>query len=70
MPLVAIKQTRTYLLLECPNLDTQRRLRNVQPLGGAREAQLLRNGQKIAQAANLHDICIVSKPIGILYWRI
>ena len=67
---LAIKQARAYLLLQCPDLNAQRRLCNVQPLGGAREAQLLRHGQKITQAANLHDICIVSKPIGILYWRI
>jgi len=46
MPLVSVEQ-RAPTSCSSPDLNTQRRLRNVQTLGGAREAQFLRYGDKI-----------------------
>jgi hypothetical protein len=51
------------------NLLTERRLRNVQPLRGAAKVQFFRNGNKVAQMAQLnHHILNVSfEIINILY---
>jgi hypothetical protein len=42
----------------------------VQPLRGPREAQFFCDCDKITEAAEFHDIYMVSKVIAILYWRI
>jgi hypothetical protein len=42
----------------------------MQALRGAGEAQLFRDCDKITEAAEFHDIYMVSKVIAILYWRI
>jgi hypothetical protein len=47
VPLVSIEQPGTDFLFQRPNLNAERWLRNVQPLGGARKAQFLRHCDKI-----------------------
>ena len=70
MPLIPIEEPSTDLLLQCPNLNAERRLGNMLALGSAREAQFFCDRDEIAKSANFHDIYIVSKVIAILYWRI
>lgn len=47
----ATHQLNAELLLKHPHLTTERGLRDVQPLSGAREIALARNGQEVAQSA-------------------
>jgi hypothetical protein len=47
MPLISIEQLSTDFLFQRPDLNTERRLRDVQTLGGARKAQFLRHCDKI-----------------------
>jgi hypothetical protein len=47
MPLITVEQLSTDFLLQRLDLNAERRLRNVQTLGGARKAQFLRHGDKI-----------------------
>src|SRR5262245_34605350 len=51
---VAPQQRHTQGSLELAELLAQRRLRDVQPLGGAREAQLLGDGYEVAKIAQVH----------------
>ena len=51
---LALEQRRTQLLLQILDLPAQRRLRDVQPLGGAGEALLVGHGDEVAQVAKLH----------------
>ncbi|MCY1241781.1 hypothetical protein D9M72_547020 [compost metagenome] len=55
-PLVALEQPDLELFFERLDLDAQRRLRNVQALRGAREVELLGDGDEIAEMAQFHDI--------------
>ncbi len=47
VPLVSIEQPSADFLFQRPDLNAERRLRNVQPLGGARKAQFLGDCDKI-----------------------
>jgi hypothetical protein len=53
--LVALEQSRANLLFERPDLNTQRRLRDVKALSCAVEAAFVRNHNKIFELAELHD---------------
>jgi hypothetical protein len=46
-PAGAVKQCRSELLLESTDLVTQRRLGDVQPLGGPAEVKLLSDGDEV-----------------------
>ena len=50
----AIEQHRSDHLLQLLDLMRQRGLRDVQPLGRAREAARVRNGEKITQVTQFH----------------
>ena len=67
---VSIEQSRADFLFQRPNLHAERGLGDVQSFRGARKAQFLGQDDKITEAADFHDIYIVSKLIVILYWRI
>ena len=56
--LVPGEQLRAQLLLQRADLPGQHRLRDVQPLGGPAEVQLLGHGHEVAQLAqiDIHDI--------------
>src|SRR5206468_4029652 len=41
--------------LEVADLPAERRLRDVQPLGGSAEVQLLRHGDEVAEMSELHE---------------
>src|SRR4029077_4074136 len=49
MPLVSVEQPHTQLVLELANLLADGRLRDVQPLGGVAEVELLRNRDEIPE---------------------
>jgi len=53
-PARAREQHRAEMILKLLHRAAQRRLRDVKPVGGFREAQLLGNGLKIAQVAKFH----------------
>ena len=50
-----MKQADPELALQLADLLGQRRLRDVQPLGGPAEVKFLGDGAEVAQVAQLHD---------------
>ena len=62
---ITIEQAGTELLLQCPNLCAQRRLRNVQAFGCPREIQLLGNSDKVVDSPQFHDTTSIYKRAGI-----
>jgi hypothetical protein len=53
-PLGPVEQPHAQLLLELANLFADRRLRNVQPLRGPAEVQLLCDRNEISEVAKFH----------------
>ena len=55
-PAATFDQDKAQLIFKLLHLPAQRRLRDVQDLGGAREVSLARNGHEVAEMAKLHLI--------------
>jgi hypothetical protein len=56
---VTVEQANLQIAFERLDLLGQRRTRNVQPLGRAREIQLFGDGHEVAQLAQLHPASVV-----------
>ena len=62
----AVEQRLAELGLEAADLLRERRLRDVQPLGGAAEVPLLGDGDEVAQVPELHvTLAFISKTYSI-----
>jgi hypothetical protein len=55
-PARALEEPHAELALERLDLQAERRLRHMQPLGRPPEMQLLGNGDEIPEMAQLHDV--------------